>query len=141
MARSRSPAKTAAPLRMPRMRTSSSPASARIFLPRGATRLAVSFAENARFSFTLRVVARTLQPNFVAVTGPGHAEPLRNSHACDPDDDAVSKDERDAVSGAGVDFTINQYVFELFLRGEAQGLEAVADSAVADDERWVLSPP
>jgi len=95
----------------------------------------MSLAEYARFSLTLRrVVTRKLQPNLVPVTGPGHAKPLGNGYSCNPDDDAVPNDEGDSVSRTGVDFTINEDVFELFLGRKSQRLEAVAVSAVPDCE-------
>src|SRR6266545_5655795 len=130
MARIRSARKQEVPLSTPRRRTPSSPASPRMRAPSAATRLTISLAENARLIF----VARTFQPNLVKIARAGDAEPLGYLDARHPGDRAVPEEEWDAVADVRGDFTINQKVFQLFVRGEAEGVETVAVAAVADEE-------
>src|SRR5437764_9663311 len=130
MARIRSARKQEVPLSTPRRRTPSSPASSRMRAPSAATRLAISLAVNARLIF----VARTFQPNLVKIARAGDAEPLGDLDAADPGDGAVPEKERNPIPDVGGDFTINEEVFQLFVRGEAEGLETVAGAAVADKE-------
>src|SRR5438552_12232657 len=130
MARIRSARKQEVPLRTPRRRTPSSPASSRMRPPSAATRLAISLAVNARLIF----VARTFQPNLVKIARAGDAEPLGHLDARHPGDRAVPEEQWDTVADVSGDFTINQKVFQLFVRGEAERVEAVAVAAVADEE-------
>src|SRR5437762_1822549 len=130
MARIRSARKHEVPLRTPRRRTPSSPASSRMRAPSAATRLAISLAVNARLIF----VARTFQPNLVKIARAGDAEPLGYLDAPDPRDGAVPEKEWNPIPDLSRDFTINEEVFQLFVRGEAERLEAVAVAAVADEE-------
>src|ERR1043165_7731724 len=131
MARIRSARKQVVPLRTPRRRTSASPASSRMRAPSAATRLAISLALKVRLIFFVR----TFQPNLVEIARAGDAEPLGDLDARHPGDRAVPEKERNPIPDVGGDFTINQKVFQLFVRGEAEGLEAVAVAAVADEER------
>src|ERR1044071_10316226 len=130
MARMRSGRKHDVPLRTPRRKMPSSPASLRMRAPRASTRLAISLALNARLIF----VARTFQPHLVQIARAGDAEPLGYLDARHPDDRAVPKKERNPIPEISGDFTINQEVFELFVGGEGEGVEAVAVAAVADGE-------
>src|ERR1043165_8124570 len=130
MARIRSARKQEVPLSTPRRRTPSSPASSRMRAPRAATRLAISLALNARLIF----VARTFQPYLVQIARAGDAEPLGDLDARHPGDRAVPEKEWNPIPEIGSDFTINQKVFQLFVRGEAEGVKAVAVAAVADEE-------
>src|ERR1043166_5824431 len=120
MARMRSARKHEVPLSTPRRKTSASPASSRIRAPRAATRLAISLALKARLIF----VVRTFQPNLVKIARAGDAEPLGDLDAAHPGNGAVPEKERNPIPDAGGDFTINQEVFQLFVRGEAEGVEA-----------------
>src|SRR5437762_11073550 len=114
MARIRSARKHEVPLRTPRRKTPSSPASSRMRSPSAATRLAISLAVNARLIF----VARTFQPNLVKIARAGDAEPLGYLDARHPGDRAVPEEEWDPIPEIGSDFTINQKVFQLFVRAE-----------------------
>src|SRR5689334_16483758 len=129
MARRRSDANTAVPLSTPRRKTSPPPASRRMVSPRRRMRDAISSALKTGRSVSL------INPHFAEHSaGPAHFETFGDFHAPDPHDLAVPDQKRDSVANAGVDFTINEKVFELFRLGHAQGLEAIAGTAVADGE-------
>src|SRR4051812_43757825 len=130
MARIRSGRKQDVPLSTPRRKTAVSPASSRMRAPSAVTRLAISLALNARLIF----VVRTFQPYLVEIARAGDAEPLGYLDARHPGDRAVPQEEWDPIPEIGSDFTINQKVFQLFVRAEAEGAEAIAVAAVADGE-------
>src|SRR5918911_3836063 len=132
MARRRSARKHEVPLSTPRRRTSASPASSRMRAPRAATSLPISLALKARLIFFVR----TFQPNLVEIARARDAEPFGDFDAGDPGDRAVPEEEGNPIADVGGDFTINEEVFQLFVGGGAEGVEAVAVAAVADGECW-----
>src|SRR6185436_353564 len=107
MARIRSARKQEVPLRTPRRKMPSSPASSRMRAPRAAMRLAISLALNAR----LILVARTFQPYLVEIARAGDAESLGHLDARHPGTRAVPEQEWDSIRELGRDFTINEEVF------------------------------
>src|SRR5688572_27439704 len=132
MVRSRSPRKQEAPLRIPRRKTSASPASARIADPTSRTRALICSSVKTGVMFC----TRALHPHFVehSPRGCGHLEALRDLHTADPDDFAVPEQQRQSISAVCGDFTINQEILQLFRTRKSKWLKAVAVAAVADDE-------
>src|SRR5688500_4020586 len=132
MARRRSPRKQEAPLRIPRRKTSASPASARIAAPTSRTRFLICSSVKTGVMFC----TRALHPHFVEHSrrGRGHLEALRDLDAADPDDLLVPQQQGQTVPDFGGDFTINQEILQLFRTRKSKRLKAVAVAAVADDE-------
>src|SRR5690349_5101876 len=122
---------------MQRRKTSASPASRRMSAAMAATRAAISSA--LKTGVMVDCDTRILHPHDVTFGAAcagiiGHLEALRDFHAGHPHDLILPEEQRQAIPDLDRDFTINQEILEFFRLAHAEGLEAIAGTAVADRE-------